>query len=99
MILSGGDPFLVSDLSLRRLVERLAALPHVKRLRIHTRVPVTFPLRITEALTAALSSTRLPLVIVTHFNHGKEITEQAAAACVLLKQVSATVLNQSVLLT
>lgn len=98
VILSGGDPFLVTDLTLRHLISALAALPHVKRLRIHTRVPVTFPARVTDALARAIASTRLPVVLVTHFNHGKEITEAASAACSRLKQVAAMMLNQSVLL-
>ncbi len=98
VILSGGDPLLVSDPALGRVVESIASISHLKRLRIHTRVPVTFPLRITNELTAAISCSRLPLVVVTHFNHAKEITPEAAGACARLKAISACMLNQSVLL-
>lgn len=98
VILSGGDPLLAGDGPLARLVEALAALPSVKRLRIHSRVPVTFPSRITADLSRALTSSRLPLVVVAHFNHPREVTTQALAACSMLKEAGAHLLNQSVLL-
>ncbi len=98
VILSGGDPLLAPDATLERVAHELAKLPHLKRLRIHTRVPVTFPQRITDGLIRAVSAGRLPLVFVTHFNHGKEVTPEAVEACRRIKTVSAALLNQSVLL-
>lgn len=98
VIFSGGDPLMASDTALRMVLTRLNSIPHLRRYRIHTRVPVTFPQRITGELIGALSSGSRPLAIVTHFNHPKEVTKEATRA---LKQLSsvATLLNQSVLLS
>jgi len=98
VILSGGDPLLVSDANLGAALSRLAAISHIKRLRVHTRVPVTFPIRVTEALASVLSGTRLPVVVVTHFNHPRELTAQSATAAVTLRARGIHLLNQSVLL-
>ncbi len=98
VIFSGGDPFLVSDLTLARLLSRLAEMPHVQRVRFHTRVPVTFPARITRALIAALTSTRFTPIIVSHFNHPKELTDEARAGVSALRVDGLAMLNQSVLL-
>jgi KamA family protein len=98
LILSGGDPLMLGDSALGRVLDDLAAVPHLKRIRIHTRVPVTFPMRITDALAKELGRCRLPIVVVVHFNHPRELTDEATEACARLKQVSAAVLNQSVLL-
>ena len=96
-ILSGGDPLTLSDRRLAQLVAGLAAVPHLKRLRIHTREPVLSPSRVTPALIAALQS-RLALVVVLHTNHAAEIDDAVRGACASLRDAGATVLNQSVLL-
>jgi len=98
VILSGGDPLSLTDHVLADLVERLAEIPHLRRLRVHTRMPVVLPQRVTPALLSALSGTRLPVWIVTHFNHPRELTPQAIAACGELAAAGMPVLNQSVLL-
>jgi lysine 2,3-aminomutase len=97
VIFSGGDPLFVSDESLRQVLQRLEFIPHLKRLRFHTRVPVTLPSRVTPELIGSIS-TRLPIVIVLHYNHPRELTEESVAACQLLASSGATLLNQSVLL-
>ena len=97
-ILSGGDPLAANDRQLAWLVERLDAIPHLRRLRIHTRLPVVIPDRIDEALLGWLGATRLQTVMVMHINHANEIDETVVAACERLKAAGVTLLNQSVLL-
>ncbi|WFM72313.1 EF-P beta-lysylation protein EpmB [Halomonas sp. CKK8] len=97
-ILSGGDPLAASDRQLAWLVERLDAIPHLKRLRIHTRLPVVIPERIDDALIGWLGATRLQKVVVLHINHAHEIDEAVIAACHRLSDAGVTLLNQSVLL-
>ncbi|MGR4067436.1 EF-P beta-lysylation protein EpmB [Billgrantia sp. C5P2] len=97
-ILSGGDPLAASDRQLAWLVERLEAIPHLKRLRIHTRLPVVIPDRVDDALLGWLGATRLQQVVVLHVNHAQEIDEAVIDACARLKQAGVTLLNQSVLL-
>jgi EF-P beta-lysylation protein EpmB len=97
-ILSGGDPLAASDRQLAWLVEQLESIPHLKRLRIHTRLPVVIPDRVDDALLGWLSSTRLQKVVVLHINHANEIDQAVVDACARLKQAGATLLNQSVLL-
>ncbi|QTF91730.1 EF-P beta-lysylation protein EpmB [Halomonas sp. BM-2019] len=97
-ILSGGDPLAASDRRLAWLVARLEAIPHLRRLRIHTRLPVVIPERIDAALLDWLGATRLQKVIVLHINHANEIDDAVIAACERLKAAGATLLNQSVLL-
>ncbi|WP_163576954.1 EF-P beta-lysylation protein EpmB [Halomonas faecis] len=97
-ILSGGDPLAASDRQLAWLVARLDAIPHLKRLRIHTRLPVVIPDRIDAGLLDWLSDTRLQKVVVLHVNHANEIDDAMIAACTRLKEAGATLLNQSVLL-
>jgi EF-P beta-lysylation protein EpmB len=98
VILSGGDPLLVTDAVFADLVDHIASIPHVQTLRIHTRIPIVLPERITEALLAILSSTRLKKVVVIHCNHAQEIDESVDIACQALRQVGCHLLNQSVLL-
>jgi EF-P beta-lysylation protein EpmB len=98
VILSGGDPLMLSDHRLARLVERLEAIPHLQRLRIHTRLPVVLPARVDDALSSWLSTTRLQRVIVLHINHPNELDSALSAACERLRATGATLLNQSVLL-
>ena len=97
-ILSGGDPLAASDRQLTWLVERLDTIPHLKRLRIHTRLPVVIPDRVDDALLGWLSATRLQKVVVLHINHANEIDDAVVAACARLKGAGVTLLNQSVLL-
>ena len=97
-ILSGGDPLAASDRQLAWLVDRLEAIPHLKRLRIHTRLPVVIPDRIDAALLNWLCVTRLQTVVVLHINHAGEIDDAVIAACERLKSAGVTLLNQSVLL-
>ncbi|WP_168013696.1 EF-P beta-lysylation protein EpmB [Halomonas salinarum] len=98
VILSGGDPLAASDRQLAWLVARLEEIPHLKRLRIHTRLPVVIPARIDEALLEWLGSSRLQKVVVLHSNHAQEIDAEVVAACARLKDAGVTLLNQSVLL-
>jgi len=97
-ILSGGDPLAASDRQLAWLVEQLESIPHLKRLRIHTRLPVVIPDRVDESLLGWLGSTRLQKVVVLHTNHANEIDQAVVDACTRLKQAGVTLLNQSVLL-
>lgn len=97
-ILSGGDPLAASDRQLAWLVERLEEVPHLRRLRIHTRLPVVIPERIDDALLGWLGATRLQKVMVLHINHANEIDEAVVAACRRLSAAGVTLLNQSVLL-
>ena len=96
IILSGGDPLLLTDAHLARLIERVNAIDHVTRLRIHTRLPVVIPQRVTAALVEMLDAARPRVAIVLHFNHGNEIDADCKRALTALQPF--TLLNQSVLL-
>ena len=98
VILSGGDPLMAKDDELRWLIEHIAEIPHIKRLRIHSRLPVVIPARITPELLEILHSTRLQVVLVTHINHANEVNQELAGKTDLLKQAGVTLLNQGVLL-
>ncbi len=98
VILSGGDPLSLSDARLTQLTDALAAIPHVKRLRVHTRQPVVLPSRVDDGLLAWLRGIRLPVVVVLHINHPNEIDGLVRAACAALRAAGVTLLNQSVLL-
>jgi len=98
VILSGGDPLSLRDERLAELVTRLAAIPHLRRLRVHTRVPVTIPTRVTPALVDWLCGTRLSSVMVLHTNHAQEIDDEVAAALAPLRAAGVPLLNQAVLL-
>ena len=98
VILSGGDPLVVTDAQLRDLVEQLAGIPHVRRLRIHSRLPIVIPERIDAALLDAITHPALRTVMVIHCNHAQEIDEAVAAALTGLRRRDITVLNQAVLL-
>jgi lysine 2,3-aminomutase len=97
VILSGGDPLTLSDGRLERILSRLRAIEHVEILRIGSRIPVVLPMRITERLCGMLRKYR-PIWFLTQFNHPREITAEAAAACQMLLEAGIPVLNQSVLL-
>lgn len=98
LILSGGDPLTLPDAQLAAIARDAAAIPHLARLRVHTRLPVVLPDRVDPGLLAALSGTRLGLVVVIHANHARELSPAVAGACTRLRGAGATVLNQSVLL-
>lgn len=97
-ILSGGDPLAASDRQLAWLAEQLESIPHLKRLRLHTRLPVVIPDRVDDALLVWLGKTRLQTVMVLHINHANEIDQPVVDACARLKHAGVTLLNQSVLL-
>jgi L-lysine 2,3-aminomutase len=97
-ILSGGDPLMLSDESLAQMVEDLENIPHLQRLRIHSRLPLLLPQRITTELIEILTNTRLRTLLVTHCNHANEISPQVAPAMNRLKTAGVTILNQAVLL-
>lgn len=98
VILSGGDPLSLSDRRLTELAAGLAAIPHIQRLRIHTRQVVVLPERVDNALLGWLDRTRLQKVVVVHVNHAREIDAQVKDACDRLRATGAQLLNQSVLL-
>lgn len=98
IILSGGDPLVLDDHRLASLVEGIAAIAHVKRLRIHSRLPVVLPSRITPRLVGILATTRLKPVLVIHANHAQEFDAEVGRALALLRGAGVMLLNQSVLL-
>ncbi|MBI2382971.1 MAG: EF-P beta-lysylation protein EpmB [Gammaproteobacteria bacterium] len=98
VILSGGDPLSLPDAKLAEFAEALEFLPHVRRLRLHTRQPIVLPERVDEALLAWLGRGRLQKVVVLHANHAQELDETVAAAVARLRGLGLTLLNQSVLL-
>ncbi|MGA0585814.1 EF-P beta-lysylation protein EpmB [Dyella sp. KRB-257] len=98
LILSGGDPLSLATAKLEELSRGLAELPHVTRLRIHTRLPVVLPERIDDAFLAWLTALPLQKVVVLHANHANEFDAAVEAACARLREAGATLLNQSVLL-
>ena len=98
IIFSGGDPLMAKDHELEWLITHLEALPHVKRLRIHSRLPIVIPARITDALVTRFAQSRLQILLVNHINHAREIDDEFRAAMARLRQAGVTLLNQSVLL-
>jgi EF-P beta-lysylation protein EpmB len=98
VILSGGDPLTLVDAHLAELAEQLASIPHLRRLRIHTRLPIVIPERVTSALLDWLSASRLVPIIVIHANHAAELDESVAAALQRLTRAGIMLLNQTVLL-
>ncbi|WP_367298403.1 EF-P beta-lysylation protein EpmB [Hafnia alvei] len=98
IIFSGGDPLMAKDHELAWLLDEIETIPHIKRLRIHSRLPVVIPARITEALTQRFSQSRLQILLVTHINHANEIDSKFCDAMTRLKRASVTLLNQGVLL-
>jgi len=98
VIFSGGDPLMANDNHLTWLIEQIEAIPHVTRLRIHTRLPVVIPQRITPALVNMLKNSRLKATMVLHINHSNEIDEDLIAALEPLRAARIPLFNQSVLL-
>jgi EF-P beta-lysylation protein EpmB len=98
VILSGGDPLVLADHKLAALSARLDAIPHLRRLRIHTRLPIVLPERVCDELLDWLTRTRLATVMVMHANHSNEIDAGVRTALARLRDAGFTLLNQSVLL-
>ncbi|MBF0463366.1 MAG: EF-P beta-lysylation protein EpmB [Magnetococcales bacterium] len=98
VVLSGGDPLMVADRHLAELVQSLAAIPHLLRLRVHSRMPVVAPKRVGVRLLRGLTTTRLTPVLVIHCNHAAELDAAVLAGLARLQQAGILVLNQSVLL-
>lgn len=97
VILSGGDPLMLSTDRLGRLIDALEGVPGVRRVRLHSRMPVTLPMRVDAALAQVLTR-EMPVYLVAHFNHPRELTPEARAAVKRLQGAGVTVLNQAVLL-
>ncbi len=98
VIFSGGDPMAANDRQLQWLVDEISAMQHIRRLRVHTRLPVVIPQRITEEAIAWLSSSRLQTTVVLHANHANELDDKVAHSVALLRRAGIIVLNQAVLL-
>ena len=98
VILSGGDPLMLSDQKLADRVQSIASIPHLQRLRLHSRMPVLLPERITPPLLRLFAESRLKIVLVLHSNHPDEIVADLAESTRLLRMAGVTLLNQSVLL-
>ena len=98
VILSGGDPLSLTTPKLALLTDALQSLPHLKRLRLHTRLPVVLPERIDAELLAWLSGLPWPVTVVIHANHANELGPDVGEALHRLRQIGTTLLNQSVLL-
>ena len=99
VILSGGDPLVLTDAALGQLIRDLDGISHIRRLRVHTRLPIVLPSRITRELLDVLASTRLRVIVVAHANHPHELNPDTARAFACLARVRGiTLLNQSVLL-
>lgn len=97
VILTGGDPWMWPDARLAALRARLDAIPHLRLLRVHTRVPVVLPERVTDALLAAHDG-RLMVAVVLHANHPRELTPAVAEACARIRRRGFILANQTVLL-
>ncbi|WP_086873009.1 EF-P beta-lysylation protein EpmB [Kosakonia pseudosacchari] len=98
IIFSGGDPLMAKDHELDWLLSQLEAIPHIKRLRIHSRLPIVIPARITDTLSARFARSSLQILLVNHINHAQEIGDDFRHAMAQLRQANVTLLNQSVLL-
>ncbi|MDP1663886.1 MAG: EF-P beta-lysylation protein EpmB [Methylobacter sp.] len=98
VILSGGDPLLLSESRLARLIKQLDGIKHLKRIRIHSRLPIVLPARITDDFINTLTQSPKQIIIVMHCNHANEINDRVIAACNSLRNSAITLFNQSVLL-
>lgn len=98
VILSGGDPLVVSDHLLRNFSQKLAGIPHIKRLRIHSRMPIVIPERITPEFIDWIKEAPFKTIIVIHSNHPQEIDSTVERAMATLTNANIALLNQSVLL-
>jgi EF-P beta-lysylation protein EpmB len=98
VILSGGDPLVVNDQRLAWVVRQLEVIPHLRRLRIHTRLPIAIPQRVCDSLLQWLAGTSLKTILVIHCNHPQELDDPVLESLQRLRQAGVTLLNQSVLL-
>lgn len=98
IILSGGDPLMLSDDRLSWLCRKLDDIPHLERIRLHTRLPIVLPDRVTEQLLTVLTARRCQTIMVVHANHANELTADCAIALKRLTAAGIPVLNQAVLL-
>jgi len=98
VILSGGDPLMMNDKHLEEFIERLEMIPHLQRLRFHSRLPIVLPERITDSFIETLSKSRLQMIMVVHCNHANELDDNVAQAATRMQQANITLLNQTVLL-
>ncbi|WP_454714060.1 lysine-2,3-aminomutase-like protein [Caulobacter segnis] len=98
VIVTGGDPFVLSPRRLAELMDRLEAIPHVKIVRFHTRVPAVDPAAVTDDLVAALKRTTKTVYVALHANHVRELTPAARAACARIIDAGVPMLSQTVLL-
>jgi len=98
VILSGGDPLMLSDIKFSALFDCLTNMPQVKRIRLHTRLPVVLPSRITLELLATLRTSHKKVIVVIHSNHPNELSHEVANGLLSLKNTGATLLNQTVFL-
>jgi len=98
VILSGGDPLILSDSKLAAMIADLEQIPHLKRLRIHTRLPIVLPERVDQHLLDWIQHTSLHVIMVIHANHANEIDGEVEQAMKQLREASCQLLNQAVLL-
>ncbi len=98
VIISGGDPLMASDQHIAQLFALIEPIKHVTRIRIHTRLPIVIPSRITDELLKTFKESRFNVIMVMHINHGNEIDQSINDICKRLKQADVTLLNQAVLL-
>jgi EF-P beta-lysylation protein EpmB len=98
VILSGGDPLSLSDRRLQQLSDGIQAIPHIRRLRLHTRYPLVLPERVDRGLLEWLAGVRLQKIVIIHANHPRELDESTRQACRDLRDAGATLFNQAVLL-
>jgi len=98
VILSGGDPLLLSDDKLTGLIVQLSDIEHLKRIRIHSRLPIVLPARITDQFIETLSCSSVQIVLIVHCNHANEINDRVMAGLKILKHRGIALFNQSVLL-
>ncbi len=98
VLLSGGDPLTLVDHQLCQLIEELEKIPHLKRIRIHSRLPVVIPDRVTDELVANLANSRLQTIFVIHANHANELDKNVEQSVAKLRAACPIILNQAVLL-
>lgn len=98
VILSGGDPLMADDKTVEWFLRECEKLTQLKRFRIHTRLPVVLPSRLTNRLIEVLANSPLKAIVVLHINHKNEISNELSLACHAMKLAGITVLNQAVLL-
>jgi len=98
VLLSGGDPLMLSDARLDQLCTRLAQIPHIRRLRVHSRLPIVLPDRVTPQLIDILQRGDWSPIMVVHANHPRELSDDCRMALGTLRRSGMTVLNQAVLL-